>query len=259
MADAPYHLLIDGDILAYRASAAIEKAINWGDGFYTWHCDENEVKEAIRSELERICRLFDTDRFTIALSDSPNNFRFSILPTYKGNRANVKKPLVVRPIHEWLIEEGGAMKRDNLEGDDVMGILATWKRYRPGERKVIVSIDKDMKTIPGLVWKGDVDSTGQPNILTISAHEAHYNHMMQTLMGDTTDGYSGCPGIGKVTAAKILDKAVEDDVPLWDAVVLAYEKAKLTEDDALTQARVARILHASDFDFKTKQIRLWRP
>lgn len=253
------HLLIDGDILAYKAAAAVEDAINWGDGFWTWHCDEDAVRNEILYQLGRMSTLFGNATYTIALSDSPNNFRFSILPTYKGNRANVKKPVVLGSIHRWLIEEYGAMKRPTLEGDDIMGILATWKRFRPGETKVIVSIDKDMTTIPGKVWKGEVDADGTPDVLEISAHAAHYNHMTQTLMGDTTDGYSGCPGIGRVTAAKILDKALEEARPLWPVVAETFEKAKLTEDDALVQARVARILHASDYDFKTKQIKLWRP
>ena len=38
----------------------------------------------------------------------------------------------------------------------------------------------------------------------INEKEANYFHMLQTLTGDPTDGYKGCPNIGKVTAEKIL-------------------------------------------------------
>jgi hypothetical protein len=44
----------------------------------------------------------------------------------------------------------------------------------------------------------------------------------------------------------------------WEAVVAAFEKAKLTEADALVQAQVARICRASDYDFKTKKVKLWQ-
>ena len=39
----------------------------------------------------------------------------------------------------------------------------------------------------------------------------------------------------------------------------AFEKKGLTEDDALLQARVARILRASDYDFKKKEPIMWTP
>ena len=77
---------------------------------------------------------------------------------------------------------------------------------------------------------------------------------MQTLTGDPTDGYSGCPSIGKVSAERILK-----DNSTWQAVVDTYKKKKLSEDAALQQARVARILRASDYDFKKKEIKLWLP
>jgi DNA polymerase-1 len=46
---------------------------------------------------------------------------------------------------------------------------------------------------------------------------------------------------------------------LWAAVVSHYEAAGLTEEDALVQARVARILHRSDYDMDKKEPILWTP
>ena len=93
--------------------------------------------------------------------------------------------------------------------------------------------------------------------------------MMQTLTGDTTDGYTGCPGIGPKTAEKILQAALAEGTTeanpaqlreiYWQHVVKAYAKAGLSEEEALTQARVARICRNSDYDFKTKQVILWSP
>jgi len=45
----------------------------------------------------------------------------------------------------------------------------------------------------------------------------------------------------------------------WPSVVEAYKKAKLTEEDALMNARCARILRASDWDFKKEEVKLWTP
>lgn len=83
--------------------------------------------------------------------------------------------------------------------------------------------------------------------------EADYQFLYQTLVGDATDNYKGCPKIGEVGAKRILDKDCS-----WDAVVAAYEKAGLSEEEALTQARVARILRYEDVGKDFKPI-LWTP
>jgi len=241
-------LLIDADVLAYKCAAAAEKATNWGDGYWTWHCDENEVKESILNEIDNIMDKLLGDTFKLCLTDSDTNFRKTVLPTYKGKRANVKKPLVLRSIREWLIEEHKAYLKPRLEGDDVMGILSTWSGLK-GE-KIIVSIDKDMKTIPGLYVRDPM----KDDIIEVTGADANYWHLFQTLTGDVTDGYSGCPNVGQKKAEAILA-----DDPSWDAVLAAFTKAGLSEHEALIQARVARILRASDYDFKRKEPILWSP
>jgi DNA polymerase-1 len=74
-------------------------------------------------------------------------------------------------------------------------------------------------------------------------------------MGDATDGYGGCPGIGPKTAEKLLDK----HGAVWKTVVDAYLKAGLTEEDAIMNARMARILRAEDWDFENNEVKLWTP
>jgi DNA polymerase-1 len=246
----PRILLIDGDVLAYKASCAIEKAVEWEPGYWTWHCDETAVKKAIREQIDLYMSKLEADECRICLTDYENtNWRMAVLPTYKGKRSNVKKPLVLKPVRQWLLERHKAILRPTLEGDDVMGILATWPGLK-GE-KIIVSIDKDMKTIPCLYVREYGDEP-----VEITEPDADRWHMYQTLMGDQVDGYSGLPGVGPKKAEAILDQA---EGSLWSAVVKAYEKKNLGEEEALTQARVARILRATDFNFKTKEPILWQP
>jgi DNA polymerase-1 len=40
---------------------------------------------------------------------------------------------------------------------------------------------------------------------------------------------------------------------------MAYASKGLTEDDAILQARMARILQDGDYNYATKGIRLWNP
>jgi len=126
--------------------------------------------------------------------------------------------------------------------------------------KVIVSIDKDMKTIPGLFIRW---GTEDAELIEVTEQQADYWHLYQTLTGDVTDGYKGLPGCGPKGAEKVLDSFTTETaswLPVaWQHVVAAYEKKGLNEDDAIIQARMARILRASDYDFKNKRPILWTP
>jgi len=279
-------LLIDADVLAYQAASALETAIEWEPGFWTWHVEFDAVWQKVDQMVEDITEKLNADKVVLCLTDPAKNFRLDVLPTYKTHRKSTKKPLILFHLKEWLVENRKGVMVDGLEGDDVMGILAT----RGSGEKIIVSIDKDMKTIPGkyvrtraVVDADGAELVGAFDILEISEEEADKFHMLQTLMGDATDGYDGCPGVGAVKAQRIVDECLkktpydhvmtrgprkgETEVRhteepcdnLWEAVVSHYEAAGLGEEEALRQARVARILRSSDFNFKTKEPILWHP
>lgn len=241
-------LLIDGDILAYQFASNAEVAVDWGDDLWTLHAYPGPAKEQLEAYIENLRDDLEAKKIIIALSDPTGRyFRKDILPTYKSNRKN-RKPLILSVLKEHLEAVYGAYVRPGLEADDCLGILATAHKIIPGE-KVIVSLDKDLKTIPGLHYRMDGKA-----IFEVEEKEADYWHLYQTLVGDAVDGFSGCPGVGPVKASEILGEE-----PTWEAVVAAYRKAKLTEEDALIQARVARICRASDYDFKAKKVKLWTP
>lgn len=239
-------LLVDSDINAFKAAAAVEQEIDWGDGYMTWHVEVDDAINHLTDQIADLQERFEPDAMIFALTDE-HNFRMDVLDTYKSNRKNVKRPLALKAVRQYIIDNYDTYKRPGLEGDDVLGILSTGKVVE-GE-KIIVSIDKDMKTIPGKFVH-----RVEEGILDISEEEADYWHMYQTLTGDATDGYKGCPGVGPVKAEKLLADGHE-----WHKVVAAYEKAGFSEHEALVQARCARILRACDYDFKKKEVILWEP
>jgi DNA polymerase-1 len=248
MATTPTTLLIDGDVFAYKAATLSENPVHWGDGHWTLHAYESEGQEMIDGWILALMDRFDTTRYKVALS-SPTNFRKTILPTYKANRAHVRKPLTLGPLRDYMVDKHGAKIVPGLEGDDVLGIWATHPKIVEG-KKIICSIDKDMASVPGYLFvQGKMEEE-----VEITPAEADLWHLTQTLTGDATDGYTGCPGIGAVKARKELEKD-----PTWNTVVRLYEKQGRTEGEALVQARVARILRHSDYDFKKKEPKLWTP
>ena len=246
---SPY-LLIDGDIYIYRACASSEKVINFdGDNCFLLG-SLSEAKEIFVSEMSGFLEKFNTSQYIIALSDK-DNFRKSILPSYKANRKNKPKPMQYNFLREWVEQEYKTMCRPGLEGDDVLGILATSPTIISNPNKIIISLDKDMKTLPPKYYDSFNDERKR-----ITEQEANYNHMLQTLIGDTADNYKGLPGVGKVGAEKIINQDMSY-IDMWQAVVEAYKSKGYTEKDALIQARVSRILRHCDYDYKYKKPILW--
>lgn len=146
--------------------------------------------------------------------------------------------------------------KESLEADDVIGILATSKTIIKGD-KVVWSLDKDFKTIPCKFHRAKPHGKDESHLITQEA--ADWWFMYQTLIGDKVDGYEGCKGIGDKTARKLLGNIGEKPIKeLWKIVLDTYLTHGYTEEDALRSARMARILRAEDYDFKTKQVRLWQ-
>lgn len=247
----PLKILMDADMVVFRSCAACETPIDWDCDLTTLHCEHAEaeklVDDTVMSIVDRVLDHYKYDgeyEILMCFSDA-ENFRKHILPTYKMNRAGKRKPLGYAKVVEWVKENFTCYQRPTLEADDCIGILAT---LNPN-CSIIVSGDKDFKSIPGVFYNFLSDTYYE-----ISEEEADYNHLYQTLIGDTADNYKGCPGVGAVTAKKILDAE-----PTWEALVAQFVKKKLTEEDALLQARVARILRKSDYDFKAHKPKLWNP
>lgn len=237
-------LLIDGDQYLQRCCAATERETKWDEDNWVLASNEEEAWETLTASLGGIFDHFGTKEHVIALGRSPY-FRHELFSGYKAGRG--RKPLAFYAVRERLKAEYKTREVPGLEADDVMGILAT----KPGADAIIVARDKDMKTIPGKHWDG-------MTFERITEAGADYWHMFQTLVGDPTDGFKGCPGVGPKKAEGILAGS-DNTTVLWLRVVDAFEKANLTSDDALLQARLARILRWSDWDSERKEPILWTP
>jgi DNA polymerase-1 len=248
-------LLIDADVVAYKAAQVIEEAIEWEPGFWTWHVDADRAVDTAERWIDQAVETVGADGYQLALTDTAWNWRKDILPTYKENRKGGKKPLALIAIREHLIANLGALVVPSLEGDDILGVWATGSHKGDS---IVWSIDKDLKTIPCRYLR-DLES----DVLEISEPEANWWHLYQALTGDTTDGYSGCPGIGPKRAQALLpdDGKIDskDISAIWkDVIVPAYVKAKSSAEEALVQAQVARILRKGEYS-KKRGVRPWTP
>jgi len=235
-------LLIDADFTVYKSCSAAETEIDWGDDTILVTSRFSDALKATQRELSRIKNKFGSFTSMILFFSDSVNFRKKILPEYKGHR-NRKKPCGYKRVINKLKEEYEVIIMPTLEADDSMGVYAT---QHPGN--IIVSPDKDMRQIPGELY--NLDET-----FTVSPEGGAAWHLIQSISGDQTDGYGGCPGIG-VKRAEALFK---EKGYTWKTVVKAFKDKDLSEEDALVNARLAKILTKDDYDFTKNQPILWSP
>lgn len=226
-------LLIDGDILIYRACAAVEQEVEFDDV----HILHSKFGDALANYIEQLHDLFEqaeTEECVIAISDK-QNWRKDICSYYKANRANVRKPLVFSRLRQYVIDNSDSIIMPRLEADDVLGILAT---EHPDDY-IIWSLDKDLMQVPGLHLVDD-------EVITVTPEEGERFWKYQTLVGDTADNYKGAPGIGPVKANKILGMS-----DTWGSVAVAFKGD--TEAYEINKA-VSRILQAGEYNPDTYEV-----
>lgn len=236
-------LLIDADYIVYKCCASCETEIDFGQDVIVVTSKFSEAYDMVMRELYGIADCLGTFDDSILFFSDSVNFRKSLSSTYKGHR-NRKKPCGYKRVINKLKEDFPVVVMPQLEADDALGIWATKE-----EGHIICSPDKDMRQIPGQLF--DLSN----EVIDITPEEGYRWHLIQTMAGDQTDGYGGVPGIG----VKRADALLNADGCSWDTVVKAFEAKDLKSEDALLNARLAKILQVTDYDFERQMVRLWTP
>lgn len=245
-------LLIDADVLVHKVSRAAEHKVRWPNGVWTWYADEQETMMYLDNYLASLFNKLGTEECVMCISSS-TNFRKDVYADYKAHRNNPDsyEPMMKQFLRDYMMENFDSFLIDDLEADDVLGILMTSPGYKPEYEKVLCTIDKDLDTIPGMHWNLDKDE-----LYDVSLEDADRKFFHQMLTGDRVDNIPGCPGYGPKTADKLLDK--HDPVNWYKEIVACYRHEGYDEKYAVTMARLVRILRAEDWDAKNKKVKLWQ-
>ncbi|WP_432473720.1 hypothetical protein [Amphritea sp. HPY] len=283
MSDKPIAILLDGDVFTYQGASAAEYVHNFGSTYHLM-ADMEDAQRHVRNNIAQVVSDTKAKKVINTLScPSRHYWRHDVLPDYKGSRNKtygVSGPICLGDLKDWSADQWETYRWKNMEADDVMGILATDPTFLPEYTKVIVSIDKDMKTIPDVhIYNPDKDYQPWFN----PAADAEKFFMSQAIGGDTTDGYSGCKGTsvegagaflgdpwfweqyehifksGKRKGEAEMRYRKSESRGLWADIVSLYSKAGQTEQDAIVNAQVARICRHTDYDQSTGEVKLWLP
>ncbi len=242
-------LLIDADWLVYSSCCACEEDTRWNEWQHQLTSDVRNCLNMIDNRLD-VYRTIASGKHDIVMCfTSYPTFRHEIFPEYKINRIGRRKPLALRNVIEKVKEKYESISYENLEGDDVLGLLATNGRYKD---PIIVSVDKDMRTLPCKLIADD-------SIEHITNKKADRHWFEMSLAGDAGDGILGIKGMGMVTASKTLANTPDTKEALWSKVQETYTKKGYTIADAILNARLTRILREGDYDYNTGEVKLWNP
>ncbi len=173
--------------------------------------------KAMLDQIKDVTQCYE-DYYIYLGSQNTPTFRHKLYPEYKIKRVGQRKPTHYQEIYDWIKDMPTTVLSGDLEADDAIGIDAS--RYN---NAIICSNDKDMLTIPGKHYNFIKDIKRKVN-----QHEADVNLFTQVLMGDSTDGIPGLPGVGYVKATKIVAGCPTFEA-LYEAATLAY-KIRYPED-----------------------------
>lgn len=248
-------LLVDADVLAYQAGHQSSTKTDWGGGKWSYTGDVGEGLGRAEAYLSDLVEAYpDRDVVMMFSGDLKDNFRMGVYPQYKAKRAGnpFTKPPHFAALREEMIKhpDWKTVCCPNIEADDLLGITAK-------SDDIIVSIDKDLMTIPCLhVNLRDVGCTPT----RVTQEEADTFLWTQTIMGDTVDDIPGIKGVGKIKAERIMSAYDERDYPThWSYVREVYINHGHTEADALMNHRLVRILRPGEYDMDTEEVTLWTP
>ncbi len=174
--------------------------------------------------VDALRREHSTDYLVFALDAKGKTFRNEIYPEYKANRdeapEDLKKQLPVAI--EWIEQMGFAnLSREGFEADDVITTVTRFAREKNLKVR-IVSHDKDLYQLIDdgevvmydAIKKQEVDE--EACIAKFGVNPKDFIDF-QAILGDSSDNVPGVKGIGKVGAAKLINKyhtleAIYDDI-----------------------------------------------
>ncbi|MCL1787632.1 MAG: DNA polymerase I [Defluviitaleaceae bacterium] len=240
-------LLIDGFSILNRAFYALPPLSN----------KEGEYTNAVFGFMNiffRFCDEENPDYITVAFDLPQPTFRHEAYGAYKGTRKGMPDELRAQvPTLKNLLEKMhiNIAECAGFEADDVIGTLAA-KAEAEGIEPVIISGDRDLlqlatdtvkirlpKTKAG---KTEVEDYYAADVLAKYGVSPQAFIDVKALMGDTSDNVPGVPGIGEVTATKIITAYGSLDNAIAHVGEIKPKKAAENLAEFEDQARVSKML-----------------
>lgn len=242
-------IILDVESYLYKASYACKELQEVEEFIFQERYNLKTGIDYINGVVKRLKNKLKAQEIVMVIGDGERNFRKELYPNYKGNRTQ-PKPLMYDMLLDYIINKYEVVSLDTLEADDVARIVYEDSKNYKFTEKVIVSIDKDFYTVPEVNFLRDLNDDAV--VEYINKETAEYNLMMQTIMGDQTDGYKGIPLWGKSKTKEWLDKQPR----LWADVLELFQANGLTGEDYVANKFCAKLVGLKNYDFEKGKVKL---
>ena len=192
-------LLVDADSLIF-ASCLKNKETIIDQEFYTYieEC-QNKFDQQFMKIVNDLEELYDIQK-VLVFNNSKGNFRKIITPKYKANRKKIKIPPLLNDMHQYVLDNYNGIQAFGIETDDIVAKYWYEISKQVGRDNVmIVSIDKDYKQFPALIYNYHFKHR---KVLDITEKQAIYNFYEQMIVGDVADNVQYMKGKGVAFAKK---------------------------------------------------------
>ena len=213
------------------------------------------------------------DHLAVAFDKGGSDFRNELFPTYKANRDETPEAIkiavpyiqeLLKAMHIPIMEKAG------FEADDLIGTLAK-QAEKEGFKVFMVTPDKDFAQLVSeniFMYKparmgNDIEIWGIPEVLK----KFEIEHPLQVIdflgmKGDAVDNIPGFPGVGDVTAKKLLKEfgSIENLLANTDKLKGAIkQKIEDNAEQGLLSKKLATILLDCPVTFDAADFELSKP
>ena len=218
---------------------------------------KGEYTNAVYGFISIFLRFLDEEKpdyITVAFDLPVPTFRHNIYGAYKGTRRSMPDELKAQvPLVKVLLTKMGVRiaEHPGFEADDVIGTLAN-KAAAEGMQVVIVSGDRDLLQLATDEVKVRIPKTkgGKTEVEDYFAADVEEKYGVtpkayidvKALMGDASDNIPGVPGIGEVTATKIIKAYGSLEAALENVGEIKPKKAAGNLQEYWEQALLSRKL-----------------
>jgi len=171
-----------------------------------YYCmDKPTLEEAVYTIDKRIKKILDQCNTTLyaGFLTEGRCFRYKVAPSYKANRKGGRaKPIIFHALKAYLKQEYNCWAISSLEADD----LVCYYSFTDNRKTIVCSPDKDV-----LMQCIGMHYNYQKDEFQHTTPEGALKFLWkQVLMGDSTDGIPGLPGVGDKTSENWLQTRSKD-------------------------------------------------
>lgn len=233
-------VIIDGFNYLFRAYYGLPSAIKLPDG------RQGNAVYGFFAFLRRVVKYLKPEDIIVVFDSETGTIKKKVdMPEYKSNRSDYDREMfqqlsIIKQL--LMVAEVPIIEDPNCEADDIIGTL-TSDMYFPQSTKYISSADNDFIQLVNDNIFIIREVQGQAKVFNKDDILNKYNITpfqyidYISLKGDSSDNIKGVPGIGVVTAQKLLNKYKD----IWGVMENSHKlKPKLSENIKEYQERIIK-------------------